>query len=241
MATSSPSVSGSEDAEDAHARAVCSLFTQIARPYDIFNHVFSLGVDVYWRWRLVRGVSPPGAGWTLDLAAGSGDVALALQKRGHRVVALDFCLPMLERARRKGVKVTVCGDALHLPLANASVEAVTLAFGLRNFSDRHHGLTEICRVLKPGGWLHVLEFTQPDPWFRPVYFFHLKNIMPRVAGWLTNRREAYHYLFETIAAFPSALELTKEMIDAGFGTVFCTRHTAGIVAIHRAQRPALCA
>jgi demethylmenaquinone methyltransferase/2-methoxy-6-polyprenyl-1,4-benzoquinol methylase len=194
-ASDAPSQGGGALAETRRPEGVQALFGQIAGCYDLFNHLFSLGLDYTWRWRLVRclecHVSRAPDARVLDLATGSGDVALALQRRGWNVIGADFCAPLLQKAKAKGVKELAEADAHHLPFEAGSFDAVTIAFGFRNFQDRGRALEEIGRVLKPGGWLFILEFSQPYSWFRPLYRFHTRHLMPGVAGLFHRRGSAY--------------------------------------------------
>lgn len=224
------------------------MFGRIARRYDIANRLLSGGMDLYWRGRLVRAVRHRSPREVLDLATGSGDVALALSRGvpgATRITGMDFCQPMLDEAERKkqsaphGRYTNVdfrAGDGLALPLASASCDAVTIAFGLRNLADRARGLGEMHRVLRPGGHLFVLEFSQPHRWFRPLYYFYLKKILPRIAGVVTGDRSAYDYLNCTIAEFPDRAALTREIRAAGFTAVTSRGMTFGIVALHEAQK-----
>jgi demethylmenaquinone methyltransferase/2-methoxy-6-polyprenyl-1,4-benzoquinol methylase len=180
-----------------------------------------------------------------DLATGSGDVALALRRRlppACHIAALDFCEPMLEQARAKQSQRAIptdtlsfrFGDCLNLPLADHSVDVVTIAFGLRNLEDRHRGLLEMRRVLRPGtGTLFVLEFSQPYPWFRPVYYAYLRFLLPFLAASMTGDRSAYQYLVGSIHAFPSREQLCSELTAAGFSSVKATALTGSAVAIHK--------
>ena len=128
------------------------------------------------------------------------------------------------------------GDALQLPLADASFDVITIAFGLRNLADRDRGLREMRRVLRPGGTLIVLEFSQPFRWFRPLYYFYLQRILPSIAGWVTGDKAAYDYLNRTIGAFPDRNALSAECTRAGFTRVSARPMTLGIVALHEATR-----
>lgn len=228
--------------------AVNSMFGRIARRYDLANRLLSGGMDLWWRGRLVAAVRRCAPTAVLDLATGSGDVAFALARRlppGTQIVGMDFCQPMLDAAEIKkksagpgpSTRVTFRhGDGLALPLADASCDALTISFGLRNLADRHRGLGEMHRVLRPGGRLFVLEFSQPQAWFRPVYFFYLRNLLPLVAGAVTGDRAAYVYLNETIEQFPGQAALAAEIRNAGFPHVTSTGLTFGIVALHEATR-----
>lgn len=222
------------------------MFARIARRYDLANRLLSGGMDVWWRRVLVRRVARQTPADLLDLATGSGDVAFALGAGlpgARRILGMDFCQPMLDEAVRKNTgdrpasaRITFRqGDALALPLPDADFDAVTISFGLRNLADRDRGLREMRRVLRPGGRLYVLEFSQPYPWFRPIYFFYLRHILPRVAGWLTGDRAAYGYLNDTIEQFPDRPALAAEIARAGFKRVDAEGLTFGIVALHIAE------
>jgi demethylmenaquinone methyltransferase/2-methoxy-6-polyprenyl-1,4-benzoquinol methylase len=222
------------------------MFGRIARRYDLANRVLSCGIDIYWRFRLVGAVAASRPHDVLDLATGSGDVAFAVAKdlpQRTRILGLDFSAPMLGEAERKkaskpGRYANVAfmqGDALALPLPAAGFDAVTIAFGLRNMADRARCLAEIRRVLRPGGRLFVLEFSQPWPWVRPLYAFHLRHVVPAVAGVLTGDRGAYEYLGDTIGAFPDRDALSAEIRAAGFAGVSATAMTMGVVALHAAH------
>ena len=227
-------------------KAVNKMFAGIAGRYDLVNHLLSGGVDFYWRrvlTRMVKACTPKNA---VDLATGSGDVAFKLRDRMGTevpVTGLDFCEPMLEEARAKrSVKASYSdiafefGDCMDLPLGDNSVDAVTISFGLRNFENRQRGLQEILRVLRPGGRLFVLEFSQPDTWFCPIYYFYLKFILPWVAALATGDKSAYDYLAGTIEDFPSKEALMEQLKQAGYKTVEATGLTFSIVAIHEAQK-----
>jgi demethylmenaquinone methyltransferase / 2-methoxy-6-polyprenyl-1,4-benzoquinol methylase len=227
--------------------AVNSMFSRIARRYDAANIVLSGGIDRWWRRRLVAEVRKRHPADILDLATGSGDVAFALSrglKPSVRIVGMDFCQPMLDQAEAKQRAATGRygnvtfrqGDGLALPLPDESVDAVTISFGLRNLADRDRGLREMRRVLRPGGRLYVLEFSQPHAWFRPLYYFYLRRILPRIAGLLTGDRGAYVYLNCTIGEFPGREALSREITAAGFTDVAATPLTFGTVALHRATK-----
>lgn len=222
--------------------AVNSMFSRIAGRYDLANRLLSGGVDVWWRRRLMQTVRRGAPTSVLDLATGSGDVAFALSAglpSDVRITGMDFCQPMLDQAiakqaaTGKGANIAFQpGDGLALPVPDASFDAVTVSFGLRNMADRHRALTEMRRVLRPGGRVHILEFSQPWRWFRPIYYFYTKRILPTFAGWLTGDRSAYAYLNASIEAYPDHLAMSDELRRAGFTEVRVLRMTAGIVALH---------
>jgi demethylmenaquinone methyltransferase/2-methoxy-6-polyprenyl-1,4-benzoquinol methylase len=184
----------------------------------------------------------------LDLCCGTGDVLLALERQrknvhGHKpVLASDFCHPMLVEARRKiggrGFRSPVFeADALSLPLADSSLDLITVAFGFRNLANYQHGLEEMLRVLKPGGVAAILEFSQPpNPAFRAFYGFFSTSVLPRVGGLISGSPDAYSYLPESIRKFPGAEQLAQEMRQAGFSQVEFERMTAGAVALHIAHK-----
>jgi demethylmenaquinone methyltransferase / 2-methoxy-6-polyprenyl-1,4-benzoquinol methylase len=226
--------------------AVNSMFSRIARRYDVANHLLSGGVDVWWRRRLVAAVRRHAPLDVLDLATGSGDVAFALSKglpSKITITGMDFCQPMLDEAvikqQSRGGFGNISfrqGDGMALPLADQSFDAITISFGLRNMADRHRALSEMHRVLRPGGRLFVLEFSQPYRWFRPVYYFYLKKLLPAIAAIVTGDRGAYEYLCGSIEQYPGHEAMSAEIRRAGFGTVAVTRMTLGSVALHAATK-----
>lgn len=226
------------------ATTINQMFSQIADRYDCANHLLSAGIDYYWRQKLVSLVKAQNPKFVVDLATGSGDVAFALKKalgKETKVMGLDFCPPMLAKAELKKKNRPYAndllfqfGDCMALPLEDASVDVLTIAFGFRNFSDRQRGLKEMKRVLKPGGTLFILEFSQPAQWFRPFYYFYLKKILPSIASLITRRPQAYDYLVGSIEQFPEKDVLISEINNSGFKNVQAIAMTVGIVRIHSA-------
>ena len=226
--------------------AVQSMFGRIARRYDLANRLLSGGTDVWWRWRLRRAVARRRPQDVLDLATGSGDVAFALARglpAAVRITGMDFCQPMLDEAVLKKARAPgyakiqfLQGDAMALPLPDAAFDVVTISFGLRNVADRPKALGEMRRVLRPGGTLFVLEFSQPYRWFAPFYFFYLRHVLPHFASWLTGDRGAYEYLGGSIEQFPARPAMTTEIRRAGFAEVRARPMTFGIVALHEALK-----
>lgn len=225
--------------------AVNSMFARIARRYDVANRLLSGGIDVWWRHRLVKRVRHRAPARVLDLATGSGDVAFTLGKHlppHTSIIGMDFCQPMLDEAvikqQSSGRFPNIAfqqGDGLALPLADATFDAVTVSFGLRNMADRHKALSEMRRVLRPGGCLFVLEFSQPYRWVRPFYYFYLKRILPAVAATVTGDRSAYEYLCGSIEQYPGHEAMSAEILRAGFTSVDVVRMTFGSVALHIAH------
>lgn len=225
---------------------VRSMFGRIASRYDLANRLLSAGSDAGWRNRLVHAVQRHGPSDVLDLATGSGDTAFALSRAlppTARILGMDFCEPMLAEAEKKRLAAGSDshanvrfqqGDGLALPLADESYDAVTISFGLRNMADRHRSLLEMRRVLRPGGRLYVLEFSQPSTFIRPLYFFYLRHLLPLLAGWISGDRAAYQYLNETIEKFPDRVALAAEIAAAGFSGIASVPMSLGIVALHEA-------
>ena len=217
---------------------VRGIFSAIADRYDLANHVLSGGLDFLWRAKAVRMVRAWGPTRVLDLATGSGDLALAMQKAMPQatIVGADFCLPMLQVAARKGLHPLVVADGTRLPFAHGSFDAVTAAFGLRNMESWPEALREISRVLVPGGHLLVLDFSMPKPPFSLLYRFYLHQVLPRVAGALTGNRAGYEYLGESIEAFPSGAAMCSLIRANGFAAAEAKPLAAGIVSIYTAQK-----
>jgi demethylmenaquinone methyltransferase/2-methoxy-6-polyprenyl-1,4-benzoquinol methylase len=221
---------------------VRGMFARVARRYDVANHVLSFNIDRLWRARTVRRVRPildrPGAR-VLDICCGTGDLTLALGRQCPTpILGSDFCHPMLVSAREKIARHRARArlfeaDALRLPLRDAALDLVTVAFGFRNLANYRAGLAEMRRVLRPGGMAAILEFSEPpNALFAALYHFYSRRILPLIGGALSGARDAYAYLPESVRKFPSAEELAEEMRRAGFAEVGYERFTGGIVALH---------
>lgn len=229
--------------EQEAATWVRRMFGRIAPRYDLANHLLSGNLDRLWRRHTVRRVAAvlerPGA-HILDICCGTGDLALALQRRASsHVLASDFCHPMLTAAARKlRAGVLFESDALRLPVRDASLDLITVAFGFRNLVDYDAGLREMRRVLRPGGLAAILEFSQPqNPLFAAVYHFYSRRILPLIGGLITGSGDAYRYLPESIQKFPDAPQLAEAMRRAGFSEVSFERLTGGSVALHLGKVP----
>ena len=212
------------------------MFDEVAARYDLTNTVLSLGQDRGWRTAVVEALALKRGERVLDLAAGTATSSAALARSGAAVVGCDFSLGMLKVGRGKGVDL-VAGDALRLPFADASFDAVTISFGLRNTADVGLALTEMRRVTRPGGRLVVCEFSHPT-WrpFRTVYVEYLMRLLPAVATRVSSDPAAYVYLAESIRAWPDQAALAQVLQQAGWSKVAWRDLTGGIVALHRAVR-----
>ena len=220
----------------AHVR---EMFGSIATRYDLANHVLSCGIDFYWRARAAKIVDTWHPHEIADLATGTGDLALAMQKKlpHAELTGVDVLPEMLEIARRKGVRRVVLADAMELPFDDASFDCVTIAFGLRNLENCSSALTEMWRVLKPKGHLLVLEFSMPTmPIVRAAYRFYLHRCLPLLGSFLTQKKSAYDYLGDSIEEFPSGNAMCELMRGAGYVSPSFERLTGGIVTIYTAAK-----
>ena len=219
---------------------VREMFGAIATRYDLANHLLSCGIDFYWRARAAKIVQSWHPHTIADLATGTGDLALALQKKlpDAELTGVDFLPEMLELARRKGVRRVVLADAMKLPFDDGSFDCVTIAFGLRNLENCAAALTEMWRVLNAGGRLLVLEFSLPTtPILRAAYRFYLHRCLPLLGSFLTQKKSAYDYLGDSIEAFPSGDAMCELMRRTGYVSPSFERLTGGIVTIYTAAKP----
>jgi demethylmenaquinone methyltransferase/2-methoxy-6-polyprenyl-1,4-benzoquinol methylase len=218
------------------ADEVRGMFDRIAPVYDAMNRVMTAGLDRRWRRLAVREAVWPGDR-VLDACCGTGDLAVEAERRGARVVGLDFSEPMLERARRKsGTIEWVRGDALALPFGDGEFDAATVGFGVRNLEDLDGGLRELGRVLRPGGKLAVLEITRPRGLLRPFFRLWFDVLVP-LAGKVLPGGKAYTYLPASVRRFPGPEDLSRLLEDAGFEDVRFRLLGGGSVALHTARRP----
>lgn len=232
------------DSEQRPPRAVQGMFDRIAPRYDFLNHLLSANLDRGWRRAAAAEVAAGEPGEVLDLCGGTGDMSLAVARESEasRIVCCDFSHPMLERAAAKFRArasrdrfVTVGADGLRLPFSDGSFDAVTVAFGVRNFCDMDAGFREIHRVLAPGGRLVVLEFSVPTgPVFGGLYRAYLTRLLPAVGDRITGHDGPYGYLARTISGFPEPAILAGRIRDAGFAACGWKTRTGGVVAIHTA-------
>ena len=228
--------------EQEAAAWVRGMFGRVAHRYDLANHLLSLNIDRYWRAHTARRLRHilrnPGSR-VLDICCGTGDLVLALERaRGAPVFGSDFCHPMLVASRKKldehrKHSALFEADALQLPLADASLDLLTVAFGFRNLANYDAGLAEMRRVVRPDGAAAILEFSQPpNPAFAALYNFYSRRILPLIGGALSGEPGAYTYLPESVKKFPNGEELAHLMRRAGFDSVTYEYLTGGIVALH---------
>jgi demethylmenaquinone methyltransferase / 2-methoxy-6-polyprenyl-1,4-benzoquinol methylase len=217
---------------------VRAMFASIASRYDLANHLMSGGLDFLWRRRAARLAQAWNPARILDLATGSGDLALTLSAAcpSASIIGADFCQPMLQVARQKGLRNLVVADALSLPFAEACFDLVTVAFGLRNMSSWSAALAQMHRVLKPGGHLLVLDFSVPPPPFRWIYRPYLHWVLPRLAAFITGEKAAYDYLGDSIEGFPQGQAMCALMSAAGLTHPQCLSLSGGIVSLYIAER-----
>ncbi len=228
--------------EQAHAQAVRDMFAGIATKYDFLNHFLSVNIDKRWR-KLVRNklqnkLDDPNA-IILDVACGTGDLSVELQQNGKaKVIGTDFCRPMLTIAAEKNIKNNLSipyleGDGMNLAFPDETFDAVTIAFGLRNFSNWEDGLKELYRIVKKGGKLVILEFSTPIvPGFKQIFNLYFTQILPRIGGAVSGSRGAYEYLPDSVSRFPNQKNLAKMMSEIGCKDVSYKNLTGGIAAIH---------
>jgi demethylmenaquinone methyltransferase / 2-methoxy-6-polyprenyl-1,4-benzoquinol methylase len=235
--------------EQAAAANVQQMFDTIAPAYDRANHLLSAGIDHSWWTRTARLFHPilqhPET-VTLDLCCGTGDMTMALLK--HRpttpnaapILAADFSHQMLSLGQKKFAGQNVLpieADALHLPLADASVDLVTSAFGFRNLANYEEGLAEILRVLRPGGQLGILECNQPEGLTGAIYNIYFKSILPKLGGLITGNAPAYSYLNASVERFPRPHRMIELLRNTGFTNLTWTSYTFGVVGLYHATKP----
>jgi demethylmenaquinone methyltransferase/2-methoxy-6-polyprenyl-1,4-benzoquinol methylase len=233
---------------DKSSERVRRMFGQIAGRYDFLNHLLSLGVDRYWRWRTVRRVPPVGELPILDVCTGTGDLALAYDRAAGRklcIVAADFCHEMLGIGRQKSAAAGADGritfleaDAQQLPLPSDVFQIVSVAFGLRNVADTDRGLAEMVRVAAPGGRVAVLEFSSPT-WkpLKAIYGWYFRHVLPRVGQFFSrNTSDAYEYLPQSVDEFPQGEALAAKMRAAGLSDVRCYPLTLGIATLYVGEK-----
>ena len=233
----------------ARAAYVRGMFGAVARRYDLLNHLLSAGLDIGWRRRAAAACDPQDGQTVVDVCCGTGDLAMAVARRmpEARVIACDFARPMLDLARRKFAEAgfsdraaVLEADALALPLPDASVDAITCAFGLRNLADPSRGLAEMLRVLRPWGAAVVLEFHPPGGRgvLAGAFRLYFRRILPNLGAWISGSRHGgYRYLVESVEAFSAPEATAAAMARTGFESVRIEPLTAGVVSLFVGRKP----
>jgi demethylmenaquinone methyltransferase/2-methoxy-6-polyprenyl-1,4-benzoquinol methylase len=218
---------------------VQAMFDRVANRYDLMNDLLSLGQTKSWRRATVRAIKPTSGELILDLAAGTGTSTAAIAETGATAIACDLSIGMLEVGKKRHPQLTfVAGDALTLPFADETFDAVTISFGIRNVNDVTKALQEMYRVTKPGGRLVICEFSTPEVgWFRKIYQNYLIRALPKVAGRFSSNPVAYQYLAESILAWPNQAQFASQIQQIGWTEVAWRSLTGGIVALHRGVKP----
>jgi demethylmenaquinone methyltransferase/2-methoxy-6-polyprenyl-1,4-benzoquinol methylase len=224
---------------------VRAMFDDISPKYDLLNHLLSLGIDYSWRRKLVWMLLSGNPHSVLDVATGTADLAIAMAKAGvASVTGVDISEKMLAIGRIKTAEQALTGsialheaDAVHLPFADNTFDAVTVAFGVRNFEDLRAGLTEMKRVLRPGGTLLILEFSHPGTFpMKQLYGFYSRRIIPAIGRIVSGNTQAYNYLPESVRAFPSGNDFLKILSAIGMNHARCHSLTSGISSIYQAEK-----
>lgn len=237
---------GSSSDPGSTARAVREMFAAVAPRYDFLNHFLSLGRDIAWRRATARALretlAKPGS-VAVDVCCGTGDLAAALARvSAGKVIGTDFCHPMLGRAREKFSRASNApcfleADTLALPFRDGSLDVVSVAFGFRNLADYTRGLEEMRRVLKPGGFVAILEFSRVRwPIFGPLFRFYFHRILPRLGTWISGVPGPYQYLPDSVLRFPDQESLAAALREAGFQNVRYRNFSGGIAALHLGQK-----
>lgn len=222
-------------------KEVEQMFDQIAPKYDFLNHFLSVGIDIQWRKKAIREISRHPHDHILDIATGTGDLAIAAMKiNPDSITGIDLSAEMLAIAEKKVAEKGYAskihfqkGDSEKLPLDDNRFDAAMVAFGVRNFENPLAGLKEICRTLKPGGFFLVLEFSKPENFpVKQLYHFYFRFILPFLGRFISGDKRAYEYLPESVAAFPSGKDFLQLMQNAGFERCYLKNLTLGIASIY---------
>jgi len=222
-----------ESSQNKHQREVRDMFDVVAPRYDLMNDVMSMGIHRLWKRKCVTLLAPKYGETIVDLAGGTGDLANVFCKHGAKAIVCDPCVGMMSATNHtKNAIEWVAGYGETLPFADQSVDALSIAFGLRNTSNPKQALAEIQRVLKPGGRFLCLEFSTAAPWLKPLYDAYSHHIIPQLGSFIAGEKEAYSYLVQSIRDFPDQSSLASMMVDVGFKNVSYKNLSFGIAAIH---------
>lgn len=231
---------------ESKKKQVAAMFDNIAQRYDLLNRLLSLGIDRIWRKRAIEQLRAKNPRIILDVATGTADVALETARRlqPERIIGVDISNEMLNIGRSKIARQALSGmielregDSENLPFEDNTFDAITVAFGVRNFENLEAGLSEMQRVLKPGGQLVVLEFSKPHVFpFRQLFQFYFKNILPVIGRWTSRDARAYSYLYESVQAFPEGTAFLNILQKIGYKKSQCISLTLGICSIYSAEK-----
>ncbi len=232
---------GSQEVDpEERERRIRHVFEVVAARYDLMNDFMSFGIHRLWKRRLVRDAAAAAGQVIVDLAGGTGDVARQMASADRTVLIVDPSLPMMSVGRQRGLPDVTCvaGSGERIPLADGSVDTVTIAFGIRNMTRMAAALEEMHRILRPGGWMHCLEFSKPWAPIRPFYNLYSSLVIPRLGALVARQPSAYHYLVESIRRFPDQEEMKALMEAAGFRDVRYRNLSMGIACIHSGAKGA---
>jgi len=213
------------------------VFNKVAPRYDLMNDVMSFGIHRLWKSKLVKLAKPAANQIIVDLAGGTGDIAIKLDHSNRTVFVADPSIEMMREGCNRHDISCIATTGEQLAFADNSVDTVTIAFGVRNMTHMKLGIEEIQRVLKPGGKMLCLEFSKPHRWLKPFYDLHSYYIIPRLGAWIAGQPEAYTYLIESIRRFPDQEEMKATMEKAGFKKVSYRNLSFGIACIHIGTKP----
>lgn len=230
----------------AKKEVVRDIFNDIAPKYDLLNHLLSLNIDKGWRRKAMKYIGENGKNHLLDVACGTGDFSMAACRAGvKRVTGIDISANMVEIGRKKvreaGLEQCVdlqLGDSERMKFADHSFDAVTVAFGVRNFERLEAGLKEMLRVLKPGGKVVILEFSMPEHFpMKPLYKFYFRHVLPTIGGWISGNKRAYTYLPESVMKFPQGRAFLNIMQSCGYTSLIQRKLTFGIASLYIGEKP----
>jgi demethylmenaquinone methyltransferase/2-methoxy-6-polyprenyl-1,4-benzoquinol methylase len=231
-----------KDSELSKKQQVAAMFDKIAFRYDFLNRFLSAGIDVSWRKKAIKQLKPLQPHHILDVATGTGDVAILAEKmlKPEKITGIDISPGMLDVGRKKLEKTglqdkieLLQGDSENLGFADNTFDAITVAFGVRNFQNLEKGLTEMLRVLRPGGKLVVLEFSRPKQFlFKAVYNLYMKTVAPGFGKLIAKNKDAYEYLNESVQRFPEGADFIEILNKAGYHSTYCKTLTLGICSIY---------
>jgi demethylmenaquinone methyltransferase/2-methoxy-6-polyprenyl-1,4-benzoquinol methylase len=243
--TTAPAATPATPTLDKSGQTIRDMFAGVAPRYDLLNHVLSASLDYVWRRRAAAALDAPAGSPVLDLCCGTGDQSTALRKRGGRVAAADFCIPMLALARKKFVRLAaprpgaLAADALALPFPTGHFQGATVSFGLRNVADLDEALRQLAGVLRPGGKLVVLECAIPR-WqpLRGLYLFYFLHLLPWIGRMISPQGSAYTYLPNSVLSFPQRQDFLDRLAAAGFADRAWEELSGGTVCIYQGRIPA---